>query len=63
MSIDSRSAKKKNIEVNNQLRDQFSSKSHDDFDDKSQNDRFVLDTNRNFTEIVVVFRFLFVLQC
>jgi hypothetical protein len=49
--------------MNNQLSDQFSSKSHDDFNDESQNDHFVFDTNKNFSKFFVVFRFLFVLQC
>ncbi len=49
--------------MNNRLNDQFSSESHDDFDDESQNDRFILDANKNFSEIFVVFRSLFVLQC
>ncbi len=49
--------------MNNRLSDQFSSKSHDDFDDESQNDRFVLDANKNFSKILAVLRSLFVLQC
>ncbi len=49
--------------MNNRLSDQFFSESHDDSDDESQNDRFVLDANKNFSEIFIVFRFLSVLQC
>ncbi len=49
--------------MNNRLNDQFFSESHDDLDDESQNNRFVLDTNQKFSKIFVVFRSLFILQC
>ncbi len=48
--------------MNNRLNDQFFSKSHENANDESQNDRFVLDANKNLSRIIVVFHFLFVLQ-
>jgi hypothetical protein len=55
--------KKKNIEVNNRLSNQFSLTSHNDFNNELQKDRFVFNTNKFFSKIFVVFRSLFILQC